>query len=124
MSKFDGSPDDLSYGQALVELAGRVSWPSEAHGAEVVAAIEAEHGIGLDRAAAEPTFYDPRDADLVAKDAELAELRAKLAARERAEAEAAKDAELAELRAQLGAEPVPESAHQDRPPKLAAKSAK
>lgn len=104
MSIFDGSPDELTYGQALVELAGRVSWPTETHGAEVVEAIEKEHGIGLDRAQAEVNAYDPRDADLAAKDAELVRLRTELAQRQKADAEAAKDAELAELRAQLAGE--------------------
>lgn len=100
MSKFDGSPDPLSYGQSLVEIASRVSWPSEAHATEAIRAIQAEHDI-LPPDPDVVALTDPRDADLAAKDAELDKLRADLAARQKKDAEAAKDAEIAALKAQL-----------------------
>jgi len=103
MSMFDGSPDELTYGQALVELAGRVSWPTEAHGLEVVAAIEKEHGIGADRAQPEPVAFDPRDADLADKAAELDRLRAELAARDKADSDTTTDGEIERLKAELAA---------------------
>ena len=44
---FDGSDRPLSYGQALVLCAERVSWPDEILARKVVDAIRAEHGLTL-----------------------------------------------------------------------------
>lgn len=72
MSKFDGSDAELSYGEALVEVAKRCAWPSEDHAREVVRAIQAEHDLlpPEPEPAAEPV--DPRDAEIERLKAELA----------------------------------------------------
>jgi len=97
MSIFDGSPDDLTYGEALDFLADRVSWPTEEHGRAVKKAIRTEHGMNT--AEPEVFFNDARDATITAQDQELAELRRKVALQEKAEKEKANAAELERLRA-------------------------
>ena len=89
MSRFDGSPLPLGYGEALAEIAARVSWPSEAHGADVVKAILVEHGL-----------YVVPEAETRA--AEIERLRALKATKDATVQEAAEEAELAALRAELG----------------------
>jgi ATPase subunit of ABC transporter with duplicated ATPase domains len=102
MSKFDGSPDPLTYGQALVEIATRIAWGHEAQGIEVTRAIQAEHGI----LPPDPdlNYADPVYGTLAAQDAEIAELKARIAKNDAEKAQADKDAELESLRAQAAAQ--------------------
>jgi hypothetical protein len=99
VSKFDGTDEPLSYGQALVEIASRMPFGAEAQRAEVVEAIQREHGLYTEPEApeAEP---DPRDAELEQLRAEAAELRTKQAERDREAEAAALRAENERLRAQ------------------------
>lgn len=97
MSKFDGTKDPLEYGQALVELAKRVPFGSEEERAEVVHAIQDNHGLL-------PPEPDPEEEEAAAlaagadpKDAELRRLRAQLAARDAEDAK--KDAAAEKRRA-------------------------
>lgn len=92
MSKFDGTDAALSYGQALSELARAVNWPTEQHRAEVVKAIETEHGI----------YVVPQEE---VRANEIARLRALKAEQDKAAKEEAEAAELAELRRSLGLDP-------------------
>lgn len=113
MSRFDGTSEDLTYGQALVELAARVSWPSEEHQRDVVTAVRKEHGLWQ-----EPDYSaDPEDLararEAVRLSDENAALRADLAARKRAEEVQALEAENKRLAAELA----------DAKPKTAAKTA-
>lgn len=80
MSKFDGTKEPLSYGEALVELAKRVPFGTEEQAREVVESIQREHDLlppepdpESEEAAALAAGADPRDA-------ELKRLRAQLAA--------------------------------------------
>ncbi len=98
MSKFDGSTDPITYGQALVEVALLAGWNSEEHRNEAVRAIQAEHGL----LPPDPdvTYTDPVYGTLAAQDQEIAELKAQIAKNNAEKEQAAKDAELTELRAQ------------------------
>lgn len=102
MSLFDGGPDDLTYGQALLEIADRISWPTELHKRAALRAIQIEHDLV------------PPDPDVIAltdpRDAELAELRASVAKLRAAEATAAKDAEFARLQAEVESLTAPPAA--------------
>lgn len=90
MSRFDGSDEDLTYGAALVEVAQRASYPTEAHRNDVVRAIQAEHGLL-------PPEPDPTTGEIEEEaDRKLRELRAAKARRER-------DAEIAALEAEAAA---------------------
>lgn len=90
MSKFDGTAFPLSYADALVEIAMRVSpWPSEGHRDEVIKALQTEHG----------TYIVP---EAETKALELERLRALAAEADLKAANEAQDAELALLRAKLG----------------------
>lgn len=64
MSVIDGTEEDLSYGQALVELALAASWRHEAHRDAVVKAIRDHHQLEAAPApvAAPAVLVDPRDA--------------------------------------------------------------
>jgi chromosome segregation ATPase len=100
--------EDLTYGQALVELANRVSFGSEQLAGEVRTAIEREHGLYVEPEKIGPA--DPKDAELDelraqadATRAELEELRAKAARQREADDLAAARAEADELRRQLDA---------------------
>lgn len=87
MSRFDGNHDEtLTYGQALVELAQRVSWPSEEHGKDVVYAIQAEHGL---------LPPEPEDEPDQAEQVVIAKLKAKLAKAEAAASNGAGDTKAA-----------------------------
>lgn len=89
MSIFDGSPEPLTYAQALVEIARVAPWRDEAHKAEVVKALQVEHGD-----------YIVPEAETRALEVErLRRLVAEKHAQEKADAEVA---ELAALRAELG----------------------
>lgn len=98
MSRFDGSPVPLTYSQALCEVAARISWPSEAHQADVIKAFQIEHGD-----------YTVPEAET--KILEIERLRAIAAEQDQVAANKAQDDELAALRERLGmnADPVPES---------------
>ena len=89
MSKLDGSPDELTYGQALCAIVERTPWQSQEIQAEVLYAVQAEHDL-LPEETADPaaTTGDPRDLTLKNQDEEIAALKAKLA--ERAGSETAK----------------------------------
>lgn len=89
MALYDGSPEPLTYGAALVEVAKRCSWPSEEHQAEVVKAIQVEHGL-----------YVVPEAET--RQLELERLRRLAAEADAVAAEAAREAEIAELRGRLG----------------------
>lgn len=103
MSKLDGSPEPLTYGEALVAIAQKIAWGSEAIAYEVVRTIQTEHDI-VPPDPDKPAFTDPRDATLVAQEAELAELRAEKARRQAEDQKAANERELAELRAEKDAQ--------------------
>jgi len=106
MSVFDGSTDELTYGQALLELAARVSWPTELHGREAIRAIQVEH----DLVPPDPDVVisvDPRDAEIAAQKAELDKLRAEKADRDRTARAAEQESEIAALRAALDTPPAP-----------------
>lgn len=92
MSRFDGTTEPLSYGQALAELAKATNFPSEAHRADVVKAIHVEHGL----------YVVPQE-EIRAN--EIERLRRMVAEREAAESEAREASELRELREQLGLDP-------------------
>lgn len=96
MSVFDGTPVPLSYADALVEMAKAISWKHEAHQAEVVKALQVEHGA-----------YVVPEAET--KALELERLRALAAEADLKAANEAQDAELALLREKLGIT-VPEPA--------------
>jgi hypothetical protein len=86
MSKlFDGTDEPLTYGQALVAIAERLSWQSEAHQKEVVLAIQTEHDIVPVEDKPRSLANDPRDLTLAAQDDEIALLKRQL---ERAELQA------------------------------------
>jgi multidrug efflux pump subunit AcrA (membrane-fusion protein) len=91
MSKLNGGKEPLTYGEALVAMVGRVSWPNEEIAAEVDEVVRKEHKLWNEPDA----VVDPED---IARQKELEALRAEraelLAARDRA----AKDAELEALR--------------------------
>jgi hypothetical protein len=82
MSIFDGSPDELTYGGALCEIVVRTSWPSEAHQAAALRAVQTEHGL-LPAESEDPAALtgDSRDLTLKSQDAQIADLKAQLAAR-------------------------------------------
>ena len=106
---FDGSDRPLSYGQALVLCAERVSWPDEILARKVVDAIRAEHGLTLP-APDEPTIADPKIAVIHAQNQQLAEAQAELATLRAAQARRDRDDQLVasirtEIAAQLVAEP-------------------
>jgi len=98
VSKFDGTDEPLTYGQALRELAGRVSWPSQEHAAEIDAAIRKEFGI--EQAEPDPKPTDPQAYALGQASDRVAQLEAELARRDKAAAEA----RVAELEAKLAAQ--------------------
>lgn len=89
MSTFDGTKLPLTYADALAEIAKRVPWGREEQGAEVVKAIQVEHGV-----------YVVPEAET--KAAEIERLRVLAAEADRVAAEEAQDAELAALRERLG----------------------
>lgn len=95
MSRFDGSPVPLTYSQALCEIAARISWPTEAHQADVVKALQIEHGD-----------YVVPEAET--KVLEIERLRAIAAEQDLAAANKAQDEELAALRERLGINPAAE----------------
>ncbi len=101
MSKFDGSTDPITYGQALVEVALLAGWNSEEHRNEAVRAIQAEHGL----LPPDPdvTYTDPVYGTLAAQDQEIADLKAQLAQTAAEKAQLEKDAELESLRAEVAA---------------------
>ena len=95
----DGSADPATYGQALVYLAENATYPNGNIRAEIVRAVQLEHGLVPPEAT--PVYADPRDKTINAQDTRLAELERKLAERDAADAAAAKDAKVAELERQL-----------------------
>ena len=97
---FDGSDRPLSYGQALVLCAERVSWPDEILARKVVDAIRAEHGLTLP-APDEPTIADPKIAVIHAQNQQLAEAQAELATLRAAQARRDRDDQLASVRAEV-----------------------
>jgi hypothetical protein len=90
VSRFDGSDEELTYAGALLEIAGRVAFPTQEHAAEVIVAIKKEHGIAV---------VLP-EVSIAQQEAELDQLRAEK--QRRADA-----AEIARLRAELAATAVP-----------------
>lgn len=92
MSLFDGTKQPLAYADALVLIAVKQGWPSDEHQAEVVKAIQVEHGV-----------YVVPQAETRA--AELERLRALAAEKESVEKAAAEESEIAKLRVQLGLDP-------------------
>jgi hypothetical protein len=104
---FDGSDDDLTYGQALVELAKVGLFRTEQHRDEVVRAIQVEHDLVPPEPDVIANLSDPRDITLRNQDAEIAALKAELERRNQAaEREAANAAQIAELRGQLAPAPA------------------
>lgn len=91
MSRYNGTDDELSYGEALVALAERVTWRTEDEQREVVTAIQKEHGIYV-----EPEVIP--DPEAIAREKELAKLREDNAKLKAAAEAREKEAELAKLR--------------------------
>lgn len=93
MSRYDGSPEPLTYGEALVETARRAPWGSEAERAEVLEVIQREHGLYQEPDTSEDPEEVARAKEAVRLTEENERLRAQVAAR-------AKDDELAKLKAE------------------------
>lgn len=89
MSIFDGSPEPLTYGHALVEMAKLVPWRDEEHKAAVIKALQVEHG-----------HYIVPEAETRALEVER--LRRLVAEQDAKEKAAAEEAELVALREKLG----------------------
>lgn len=107
MSRFDGEKGDLTYGDALIELAKVAAWGSDEKRDDVIRAFEKEFSIGYhhpdrvaQRKADEPV--DPRDAVVAELQKQLDALRS--AAPVPVDP---RDAEIAALRAQLVNKTVP-----------------
>jgi len=98
MSRYDGTPEPLTYAEALVAIATKLGggWVSDEERDEAVNAIKKEHGIAI--VAATPIYQDARDQTISQYEAELAEARAWKAQKLQAERDAADLAELEELR--------------------------
>lgn len=83
MSRYDGSDEPLTYGEALVETARRAPWGSEAERAEILEVIQREHGLYQEPDRSE----DPEDVARAKEAVRLTEeneaLRRKVAQRER-----------------------------------------
>ncbi len=115
MSLFDGEPGELSYGDALRQVAKIAPWNTDPQRESVIAAIEKQHGIGefhpltlAERASALPV--DPMAAELASLRAIVAQLTGQAPAApvvNAAPAQDPKDAELARLQALLAPPPVP-----------------
>lgn len=93
MSRFDGTTKPLTYGEALCEIVNAVRWPSEVHGADVLKAVQVEHGL----------YVVPQEEQ---RANEIERLRAIVAERDAADKAAAEAAELVALRESLGLDPV------------------
>lgn len=87
MSLFDGSDNELTYPEALIEIAQRVSWATEAHQVQVVHALR-KHFDMLPEAPEKPYYADARDQTISNYEAELERLR---------KAEKQREADAAEL---------------------------
>lgn len=98
MSRYDGTPEPLTYGEALVAIATKLGggWVSDEERDEAIDAIKDHHGIAVVKAT--PVYQDARDQTISQYEAELAEARAWKASKLQAERDAADLAELEELR--------------------------
>lgn len=98
MSVFDGSDDELTYAEALLAIAERVSWGTEHQKIAAMRAIQREFDMVPPEPAVPTHLQDSRDITLRNQDTELAELRKRLDAAElrKQVAEAERDAVQAE----------------------------
>lgn len=84
MNPYDGSPDELTYGQALCLLADKVAFGDATVGLQVLRAVQKEHGL----TPPEPEKEEPVDP----RDQEIKALKAQLQAAKAAELDALKSA--------------------------------
>lgn len=96
MSLLDGTKDELTAEDAFIAMAERISWPTEAHQAEVVAALRKRFDMELPAPDVAADLQDSRDVTLRNYEAELETLRADKA---KADADAAELEQLRQFKA-------------------------
>lgn len=83
---YNGSDDDLTFGEALIVLAQHVSFRSEQVGIEVEDAIRREFNMVRPAPDVLGNLADPRDQTLISQDEKIRALEAELARRKHADA--------------------------------------